>query len=37
MARFREADVLAGRFITPGSQGKIFVSKALGGLKTEKP
>jgi predicted neuraminidase len=37
MARFTEADVLAGRFVSPGSQGKILVSKALGGLKTTKP
>jgi predicted neuraminidase len=34
LAKFTEADVLAGRFITPGSQGKLLVNKARGGLGT---
>jgi predicted neuraminidase len=37
MARFTEADVLAKEFVTPGSQGKILVSKALGNPKSNKP
>lgn len=32
MARFTEADVLAGRFVDPQSRGKIVVHKARGGL-----
>lgn len=36
MARFTEADVLAGRFVTPGSRGKLPVNKARGG-RTTKP
>ncbi len=30
MARFREEDVLAAQFVTPGAQGRMLVSKALG-------
>lgn len=31
MARFREDDILAGRFHTPGARERIMVNKALGG------
>ena len=40
LAQFTEADVLAGKFVTPGSCGKILVHKALGVAKpqaNEKP
>lgn len=32
LAKFTEDDVLAGKFVSPGSQGKILVNKARGGL-----
>lgn len=35
MARFTEADVLAGRFESKGSRGKIIVHKARGGAKPQ--
>jgi len=36
MTRFSEADILAGKFVTTGSKGKMMVSKALG-QKPVKP
>lgn len=35
MARFTEEDVLAGKFVTPGSRGKLLVHKARGGAKPQ--
>ena len=34
MARFREEDVLAGQFASPGAQAKMLVNKALGPAKS---
>jgi len=35
MARFTETDVLAGKFIEPGSRGKMLVHKARGGANSQ--